>query len=133
MIRAYFTGYFTRQQGAVARACSVLVAVLLAGGALTSLIGFNVGRLLVSAAGAWAFAANTQASIGRTRRMLAILVQVANLLQFVGLVVLLLLLADSGQRGWRDIPWWASALILSAFTVLGIGAADGVRAYSEEA
>ena len=111
----------------------MLVAVLLAGAALTSLLGFNVTRLIVSAAGAWAFAANLQASIGRTRRVLALLVQVANVLQFVGLVALLMLLADGGQRGWQDIPWWVWLLLVSAFTVLGIGTADGVRAYSEEA
>lgn len=125
-------GYFTRDQSATAKACSVLIAVLLAGNAVISLLGFSIVRIGLSAAGAWAFAANTQAAIGRTQRMLALAAQVITLLSLVGLLLVAMLIAESGHRGWEAIPWWLWVIIATTLTILGIAIADGIRAFSEE-
>ena len=132
MLSSYFKGYFTRDQGVMAKACSVLVAVLLAGNAVIALLGFGIVRIILSAGGAWAFGANTQASIGRTPRMVALAIQVINLLQLLGATALVMLLAESGHRGWEMMPWWLWLLLIGGFTIVGVATADGIRAYSEE-
>jgi len=125
----YFSGYFTRDQGAVARACSVIAAVLVGAEALTALVGFDIFRLLLSGLGAWAFAANLQAAI---QRVLAIVMQILILLGMLGLVFLALMIADGGRSGWQVMPAWLWLGIAAAFTIFGVAAFDGIRAYREQ-
>ena len=131
-LTGYFTGYFTRDQGAVARACSVIAAVLVGVEALTALVGFDIFRLLVSGLGAWAFAANLQAALSRRQRVLAIVMQILVLLGMLGLVFLALMIADGGRRGWQAMPAWLWLGIAAAFTLFGVAAFDGIRAYREQ-
>lgn len=126
-------GYLTRDHGVMARACSTIVAVVLVANTLLALLGFSPARILVSAAGAWAFGANLQASIGRTQRMLALAAQAITLLTVIGLLLVAMLIAESGHRGWEVIPSWLWLIIATTLTIPGIAIADGIRAFSEEA
>jgi len=110
----------------------VIVAVLHALGAVSSLVGFHLVRLLLSAAGAWAFSANLRASIGRTQRMLAIVVQVVNLLAVLGLIVVAMLVAANEGRGWEDVPAWLWLVIAITLTIPAVAIVDGIRAYLDE-
>lgn len=125
-------GYFTRKQGAVARACSTIAAVLVGAEAITALFGFDIGRLALSGLGAWAFAANLRAPLSRNQRLLAIAMQVLTLLTMLGLVFLALMIAESGRRVWEALPAWLWLAIAVAFTIFGIALTDGIRAYREE-
>ena len=124
-------GYFTRNQGAVARACSAIVAVVFAVSAVSALVGFNIVRVLVPAFGAWAFACNLQASIGRPRRILAIVVQIVTLVIMLVLIFILLMFTEGS--GWQDVPAWVWLIMVLLILIPGIAIVDGIRAYREEA
>ena len=127
-------GYFTREHGPIARACSTTVAVVIAFETLTAVLSFDVIRTALSAAAAWGFAANLQASIGRKQRILAMAAQIMSLLAALALLVLLMMLADGGRRGWEElVSSWLGIVIAIGLTILAVAIVDGIEAYREEA
>jgi hypothetical protein len=134
-------GYFTRPQGIVARACTLIAVAVHAWAAIGSVFrvldspSFGLITMAVAGLGAWAYAANLQASIGSSLRTIAMLVQILVLLQSLSGLLIASFIAESGRRGWQSFgsnPGLA-ALGIGVVAVTIVAAIDGVRAYREEA